>query len=264
MSALWRDVTEAIVSVPAFPSLWIPHCIVMCLVLRGTLGQGQQALHFARRHPLACYMLALIYTFSGAMVGLLLRAQPILTVLTWTNNVTSFTVVWYLMFFGPRDLPHRALTAVPVAPLLVAAQDWLRLLSARRGVQAILAEHPLSFLYPVVFASLASNGFLFVKYIEKLLLGGPSKAFVIPHHATKTMVLTAILLTAQAQGFLPMVGAEDLFSYIVLLTVSLRLVTSFLLKDWDPYSSLESQACSLLYGAPGTQEEEGEEIKKKE
>jgi len=258
MSSLWSQVTSFILSTPVFPYIWLPHCIIMCLALRATLGMKSQALRFARLHPLSCYILAIIYTFSGAFVGLLLRNQSVLTILSWSNNFYSFTVIWYLMFFGPKDFLYRIMNHFPLAPFLVVAQDWLRIGVVRNGVKAMLEEQPQLFLYPVVFASVTANGFMFVKYIEKLLLNGFGHALVIEHHASKTMVFAAILLTAQAHNLIPNIDSEDLFCLLVLGAVFLRLLTTFVLRDWDPYISLESQVCSLLYGSPDFLPEEAE------
>ena len=35
-------------------------------------------------------------------------------------------------------------------------------------------------------------------------------------------------------------------------------------QDWDPYTSVEEQACALLYGTVGEQEGEGEVEEEKE
>ena len=55
------------------------------------------------------------------------------------------------------------------------------------------------------------------------------RAFVIPHHSTKTTVLASILLVAQAQGHLP-VNGEQLYVGLVLAAILLRLVTTYLVK----------------------------------
>jgi len=245
-----------------FPYLWISHCILMGLALRATLGSGSKALRFARLHPLTCYILAILYTFPGGLLGLLLRNQSILTILSWSNNFYSFTVVWYLMFFGPKDFLYRLLAAFPLAPFLVVAQDWLRIGVIRNGVRTMTEEQPELFLYSVVFASLTANGFMFVKYIEKVIETGMRQPLVIPHHASKTMVVAALLLTAQAKGFLPHCDSEDLYCFIVLGTVLIRLATTFVLKTWDPYTNLETQVCRLIYGCPDHLSHEDDELQK--
>ena len=95
------------------------------------------------------------------------------------------------------------------------------------------------------------------------------RAFVIPHHSTKTTVLASILLVAQAHGHLP-VNGEQLYVGLVLAAIVLRLFTTYLVKvrfrsrsgvkhffvqDWDPYQGLENLVCDILYGQ--TVEEKG-------
>merc|ERR1712083_793561 len=146
-------------------------------------------------------------------------------------------------------------------PLMAALQDWQRIGLVLSGVKTILEIHPTSFLYPVVFATLKSSGFMIVKYCEQILLTGLSKAFVLPHHATKTMVVAACLLTAQQLDLLS-VDYNDLFCGLVLFAVIVRLVTSWVFKNWDPYFGVESQVCNLVYGYPDTSEEKDDELKK--
>lgn len=263
---MYSTITNVILTTPVFPYLWVPHCMLMSLSLRATLGHGPPALLFARKHPLSCYLMGVLYTFPGGLLSLILLNQPILTLLTWTNNLYSFTVVWYLMFFGPKDFLYRILTCrlpFDFLPLMAALQDWQRLGLVASGVKTILEIHPTSFLYPVVFATLKSSGFMIVKYWEQILLTGLSKAFVLPHHATKTMVVAACLLTAQQLDLLS-VDYKDLFCGLVLMAVCVRLVTSWVCKNWDPYCVVESHVCSLVYGFPEIKEEKDEASKKKD
>jgi len=240
-------VLETILAVPPFPFLWIPHCILCCLGLRATLGAN--ALQFARLHPLSCFIHGLLYTFAGAIVGLLLKGKSILLILTMSSKLYSYTVVWYLMFFAPGDLPSAILTKLRLQPLLAAAQDWMRLGAVRANVAAALEEQPDSFLYPVAVATLTSSGLMIVKYVEQLLLG-KDRAFVIKQHATKTMAVAAVILTADAHGYIQALPQEEIFCSLVVAAILLRLLVSFLSKDWDPYSLVEAPACSLLYGNP--------------
>jgi len=244
---LSASVSEAILSVPPFPFLWIPHCILCCLGLRATLGAN--ALQFARQHPLACFLHGLFYTFAGAIVGLVLKGKSILLILTMSSKLYSYTFVWYLMFFAPGDLPYAILTKLQVQPLLAAAQDWMRLGAVRANVKAALEEQPGTFIYPVALATLTSSGLMIVKYVEQLLLGKDC-AFVIKQHATKTMAAAAVILTAEVQGHFQALPHEELFCALVIAAILLRLLVSFVSKDWDPYSLVESPACSLLYGKP--------------
>ena len=91
-----------------------------------------------------------------------------------------------------------------------------------------VAEHPASLLVPVVLATLASSGFMVVKYVEQVVVQR-DRTFTIRHHATKTMAVAAVLLTLQAHG-LVQVEADTIQAAMVLLAITLRLVTSFVMK----------------------------------
>ena len=92
-----------------------------------------------------------------------------------------------------------------------------------------LAQYPQAWLYPVIFATLCSSGFMVVKYLEHILLSGLSKPFTIPHHSTKTMLLGAVFIVAQKQGVLP-VNLTDLFAGLVLSAFAFRITNSFFLS----------------------------------
>ena len=95
-------------------------------------------------------------------------------------------------------------------------------------VAVAVTEHPSSLLVPVVLATLASSGFMVVKYVEQVVLQR-DRTFTVRHHATKTMAVAAALLTLQAHGLLE-VEADTIQAAMVLLAVTLRLVTSFVMK----------------------------------
>ena len=107
----------------------------------------------------------------------------------------------------------------------------------RGAVETALAQYPQAWLYPVIFATLTSSGFMVVKYVEHILLSGLSKPFTIPHHSTKTMLLGAIFIVAQKQGVLP-VNLTDLFAGLVLAAFAFRITTTYFLAmkvkwNWD-------------------------------
>ena len=166
-SGAWDGLVSGVLTTPVFPYLWLPHVIIMTFFLRSSLGPS--AVPWAQRHPLSCFTLGLIYCFSGGLAGLFLSNKSLLTILTWSPNLYSFSIAWYLMFFSPYDLVHRLVsTLTPFLPLLVAAQDWLRIAVVASGVRTTLEEHPTAFVYPVVFAVITSNGFLIFKYFEQV------------------------------------------------------------------------------------------------
>ena len=75
------------------------------------------------------------------------------------------------------------------------------------------------------------------------------RAFVIPHHSTKTTVLASILLVAQAQGHLP-VNGEQLYVGLVLAAILLRLVTTYLVKVRLEAGQEQNACCAGLGPIP--------------
>jgi len=270
---LFLSLRQLVVHTPVFPYLWLPHCIMMNLALRATLGHGNVGLLFARRHPLSTFLLAILYTFPGGIISSLLLSQPLLSFLAAQNNFYTFLAAWYLIFYSPLDLLYKSVMAVPsITIAFTALQDWLRISLVASGVSSVLALHPNTFIYPVIIGTLKSSGFMFLKYAEHIAMNGWTKAFVLPHHSTKTMILAACLLTSHKLGHFPSCSWDTLYTVIVLGAVVVRLVTSFIYKNWDPYFLLETQVRRFIYGREDLEEEaskiianeEKENLKEKE
>jgi len=240
---------NVILKTPVFPYLWIPHCIMMNLALRGTIGHGDAALKFSKKHPLSCFILAALYTYPGGILSNVFLAQPPLGFLTQHNPFYAFVAVWYLMFFGPFDILYKTLMNIPKISLLFSlVQDWLRVGLVAGGVTQVFSLHPSAFLYSVVISTIKSSGFMLVKYLEHAAQHGFTKGFVFPHHSSKTMVLAAVLFTAQKHGHLQ-ADWDTLYFLLVIWAVAARIFTSLIYQNWDPYSLMETKVCCILYGA---------------
>lgn len=254
---------ELVLNTPTFPYLWVPHCILMNIALRATLGieHGPQ---FARQHPLSCLLLALLYNYPGALLANLLLAKPLLSFLLISHTLYATLLAWYLVFYSPQDLFYRLIMSSKLVPVLAALQDWLRIGLVLSGLQTINDESPGHLFYPVIFALIKSSGFMLVKYAEHVLLHGLNKAFSIPNQASKTMLFAAVVLQVQmVYGLLPL-SETDLYCYLVLLAVILRLLTAaFTEGEWDPYAGFEHGLCTLLYGPASQTVSQPAEDKKK-
>ena len=119
---MWATVSEILNTTPIFPVLWLSSCTVMCLAARHTLGGKVEEV--SRSNPLSLYLLSLLYCYPGGIISAILQAQPPLLLLTKPEQLGSFTVVWYLMFYTPL---HTLATRPTVNMALVLAQDWMRL-----------------------------------------------------------------------------------------------------------------------------------------
>lgn len=226
-----RRLEDLAYAYPAFPTLWAPHCVMVMLSLRATLAGdagAEAARNFAKRHPLSAYMLALIYTFPGGIISAALLGEPPLAVLLNTNAVAVMTAVWYLTFFLPGDVFVSAVDALRLRLPFAAMQDLFRAQLVLSGVQTIHKLHPGALLYPIVFAVCKSSGFMFVKYGEYVLQRGPARAFVVPHHSSKTCIVSAVLITLQQAGHLgAAVPVKTLFLAVCAVAVGFRLICNW-------------------------------------
>ena len=155
---------QTLFTFPIFPVLWTAHCVLQCFSLRATLnGNKGNALNFARQNPLSCFLLTIFYTFPGGILGCLLSSEPPLAVLANTNQVLVMTLSWYLVFYCPRDLFEKFISGCFLRTPLCMMQDFQRLHLVIIGISKVLKSHPGTLLYPVVFATCYSSGFMFLK-----------------------------------------------------------------------------------------------------
>ena len=229
---------------PAFPSLWAPHCILMSVSLRSSFGESWR--RFSRQHPLSCFLLAILYTFPGGIISACLLGEPVLFFLLNTPFVATMVTSWYLVFYSPGDIFFRLMAMLRLRIPMSAMQDFLRLHLVLSGVNEILLKHPSAILYPIVFAICKSSGFMFLKYAEYVISNGPKKAFVLPHHSTKTCILASVLITLCRTGHLE-AEAGNVFAFLVLIAISFRTMTA--ITDMDPYEPLENFVCKGLFGS---------------
>ena len=240
-------------SIPAFPYLWIPHCILMSMAARATVG----GLKFSRTHPLACYMMAIVYTYPGGILASLLLAEPPLAFMANTPSMIVMTTAWYLVFYAPYDFFVKLIGLLHIKFPLGFLQDVLRIQLVISGVQTIHAIYPNSVLYPFVFATVKSSGFMFIKYAEALIFNPKlPKGFMVPNHHSKTCILAAVLFIASDVGYLQ-VDKKTLFLLCVLISLSLRLASMLPAAhvEPDPYMIFENVTCYVLFGQNEEQQE---------
>ena len=248
-------VRDLILATPVFPHLWVPHCVLMSLALRKSLGSDHWH-QFSRTHPLSCLMAALVYIYPGGILASLVLGEPPLAFLQAAGpSFYAALLVCYLVFYAPADLFVRMMTSVPgLLPLCTLLQDWQRIGLVQSGLQTVNAGTPGLFLFPVIIGVVKSSGFMFVKYLEARLLyrEAGSGGFRLPNQAAKTMLLVAVILQMQHLYSPLPVSQSELYCLLVVLAVSLRLATVCLAgeSEWDPYLALEWGVCSLLFGQP--------------
>jgi hypothetical protein len=70
---------------------------------------------------------------------------------------------WYLVFYCPNDLFEKFLSGFMLRTPLCILQDFQRLHLVILGVNKIHKLYPTALLYPVVYATCYSSGFMFMK-----------------------------------------------------------------------------------------------------
>jgi len=260
LEIIWQNVHDFISGTPILPYLWIPHCVVMCQAVKATLGDKKQ--HVSVSNPLSLYLMSVIYTYPGGILSQMMLGEPPFVFLSNTNQLLSFSLVWYMMFYTRISF---LFTIRFIMLICVLAQDLMRLNLVLQAVKTILAVHPSSVIYPAVFANIKSSGFMIVKYIEHVLVNGLSKPFSVPHHSAKTMFISSLVFIAQAQGLILM-PISSLLTITAITTAIFRLLSSDLspIQVSDPYNYIELTCCSLIFGTQEVDENRNLKQKKKD
>ena len=50
-------------------------------------------------NPLSLYLMSVIYTYPGGILSQMMLGEPPLVFLSNTNQLLSFSLVWYIMFY---------------------------------------------------------------------------------------------------------------------------------------------------------------------
>ena len=133
-----HEILHQIINIPVFPYLWIPHCIIMCLAVKSTIGIETEtdilteetfilyilgSRNLDRTSPLSVFLLSVLYSYPGGILAAFILGNPILAFLTNTNQFLSFIITWYLMFYTRINIFINNITLT----FLLIAQDLMRL-----------------------------------------------------------------------------------------------------------------------------------------
>ena len=236
-------VQDFLYTVPIFPYLWFPHCIMMSLAARQVYGGN--ALNYARSNPLSCFLRTLLYTFPGGILSALFLAEPAFALMANLPTLSVMIIAWYLTFFSPRDFFAQFILKTKLTFLFSITQDFMRLHLCLSGVAIVAKTYPKAFVYMTFIGICKSSGFMVFKYIEHLFDKGLQKAdpFKIPNHPTKTCILASMAFAVQASGVYDFGGDAVVLAGLTLLAVNLRLFFTS-----DPYYWFEAMVCGVLFG----------------
>lgn len=240
-----RIVQDFLFHIPIFPFLWVPHCLMMSLVVRQVYGPG--AVQYAKSNPLSCFVRTMIYTYPGGILSSLLMAEPAFGFLASTPTFLTMVTSWYLIFFSPRDFFAQFLIKSKLTFPCSMAQDFMRLQLCLNGVSSVAKTHPKALFYMTFMGMCKSSGFMVFKYVEHLLDLGldKSKPFRVPNYPTKTCLIASLAFAIQACGLYDFGGNSAILAGLTLLAVTLRL---FFYISTDPYEWFENWTCFILYG----------------
>lgn len=181
--------------------------------------------------------------FAGGLLVTPLCGEPVLDSLFGDpQRLLAATVIWYLIFYSPRDAVNNVLNQTPAkAPIgLVKALYYPKKILA--GIKHSKHVFKGNFLAAVVIATLKGNGSGMIKPISRLARGvwrPLSSETMFPSVTTKLCVVSAALYIVYAQ--------DVTYVFLVGLFVALKLGPVFGMP-FEPFKRIEEALSPIFFG----------------
>ena len=242
------EVANQVTKLKMFPYFDVAHSAMTCLALRDDLGP--KALEFSRKHPLSCYISAILSIFAGSLLANLLLGEPVLGVFKNSNQLMIATLVWYCIFYTPFDIGYKLAKFLPVKVVIAAMKEIYRCKKVYDGVTHAAKIFPQGVLPMVVIGTLKGNGGGFIKVFERLVRGvwTPGAIEVMaPSFPTKASIAAAVIFVIDKRTDLISAPHALVYFGIVIFFVYFKL-SAILLNIHDPFVPFENLSCTLCFG----------------
>lgn len=218
----------------------IVHYVVCLQAERADLGDGFEKV--TRNNPLASWVSAMMVCFAGALLVNPLCGESPLEFLQDPLRLGIATVLWYLMFYSPRDLVYQTSKRFPVLLPLYAVKGLYypkKILAGLKHAKHVLDKK--NWLGGVAVATLKANGSGFIKPLARMARGSSGAdclESLKPSLTTKYCLVSALLY-----AFFP----QDV-TYVAIagILVAMKVGPLFSLPV-DIFAKIESKAVPLVF-----------------
>ncbi|XP_078608300.1 trimeric intracellular cation channel type B-A-like isoform X1 [Branchiostoma floridae x Branchiostoma japonicum] len=238
------DLAEAFASLSMFPLFEIAHYILMCQAVRSDSG----GLTLSRKHPLANWVCCMLMCSAGGFISSLLLGLPLIGPLSKTPNVLLASAIWYLEFYAPFDLFHKAVTFLPIKLVVISLKEIRRAHKVPDGIATAAKVHPHGYVAHVVIACVKGAGSGFMLNFQRLVRGkwSPETNQILhPTVVLKECLISAILFTLPT-GVLPI--NQDQLLLLTGIAMVIVKVTLTLTNVGDPFKPIENVLCMPIFG----------------
>ncbi|XP_077966409.1 trimeric intracellular cation channel type B-A-like [Styela clava] len=230
----------------------------------------------ARKQPVVTWLMSIACCYGGGMIISVCVGKPALTPLSNNQSVLMMTIVWWHIFYSPKDVIYNLLSWKPAMLVIVLGKEMIRtrkiIKGISEGVKLGRGAFPDSLLICTILGMFGACGGGFVKNAATFVRKQWNHETVKSIHlatVTKLSLLFSLLYNLQLLGILPIS-----FNTVVLLQLTVMFLISASSKfgvNFDPFHRIEKiiTSCVIDYSAYGGAEEEKtpqkkDSLKKKE
>lgn len=242
-----EDVAGQFARVPMFPIFDLMHYTLSIMYLKHEAG----VVDLSRRSPITCWVCSMLCCFGGGMLAAAMLGEPILDPFESNINVFLASVIWYMIFYFPKDLYYRLCSLLPVKLFVVAGKEVTRVRKIAAGVAHAHHVYKRGYVVMVAVGIAKGAGSGLLANLEQLLRGvwkPNTNELLNMSFPTKATLLGAVLFTVEAAGWLPL-SEEFLILIVTIFLVTTKVMLTAMHSHASPFDPIETPLCGFLFGA---------------
>uniref|UniRef100_A0A8C4RD52 Transmembrane protein 38A n=2 Tax=Eptatretus burgeri TaxID=7764 RepID=A0A8C4RD52_EPTBU len=233
--------------IPMFPFFDLTHYMLSLMYLRHEEG----ICNVSRKSPITCWICSMLSCFGGAMLAAFMLGEPVIKPFESNINIVLATIVWYMVFYFPKDLFFKFCSLLPAKLIIVAGKEIARVRKIAVGVAHAHHVYHHGYIVMVAVGLAKGAGSGLIATIEQLLRGvwkPETNELLDMPFATKATLLGAVLFTMQKTGYVP-ISKELLILIITTLLVTIKVTLTIMHSHGSPLAPVESALCRVLFGS---------------
>nr|XP_039256857.1 trimeric intracellular cation channel type B-like [Styela clava] len=117
----------------------------------------------ARKQPVATWLMSIACCYGGGMIISVCVGKPALTPLSNNQSVLMMTIVWWHIFYSPKDVIYNLSSWKPAMLVIVLGKEMIRTRKIIKGVKLGRGAFPDSLLICTILGMFGACGGGFVK-----------------------------------------------------------------------------------------------------
>lgn len=199
------------------------------------------------QQPFATWFMSLACCFGGGIIIHLVIGKPALTPLANTQSLMLMTIVWWHIFYSPKDAIYSFVTVKPIALVVSFLKEMIRTRKIIKGVKLSYAVYPQSLFVCTVLGMVGACGGGFVKNAAIMLRSewtvNSVKNFSFSV-VTKFCLVFSLLYNLQIRSILPVTFETVVLAQFVVMF--LYAASAKFGVASDPFHPLEAAITGLV------------------